>query len=73
MRCWDARGKVSDYLDGDLSERDRTLLEHHLAGCPTCPPLYAGLVGVHVALGARRDPDDAIPPRIQARIRVDRD
>jgi len=54
MRCWDARSKVSDYLDGDLGDRDRVRLERHLAGCPTCPPLYAGLVGVQAALGARR-------------------
>ena len=70
MRCWDARSKVSDYLDGDLRERDRIRLEQHLAGCPTCPPLYAGLVGVRAALGARRDPDDAVPARIRAKIRA---
>jgi RNA polymerase sigma-70 factor (ECF subfamily) len=69
MRCWDARSKISDYLDADLGGRDRILLEHHLAKCPTCPPLYAGLVGVKAALGARRDPDDVIPARIQDRIR----
>jgi RNA polymerase sigma-70 factor (ECF subfamily) len=68
MRCWDARGKVSDYLDSELSVRDSGLLEAHLAGCPTCPPLYAGLVGVRDALGARRDPDDVIPRRILDRI-----
>ena len=68
MRCWDARSKVSDYLDADLGERDKIQLEHHLARCPTCPPLYAGLVGVQAALSARRDPDDVIPARIRARI-----
>jgi RNA polymerase sigma-70 factor (ECF subfamily) len=68
MRCWDARAKVSDYLDAELSRRDQGLLEEHLAGCPTCPPLYAGLVGVRDALGSRRDPDDVIPPRILERI-----
>ena len=69
MRCWDARSKVSDYLDGDLGERDRVRLERHLAGRPTCPPLYASLVGVQAALGARRDPDDVIPAQIRAKIR----
>ena len=68
LRCWDARAKVSDYLDSELSLRDSGLLEEHLAGCPTCPPLYAGLVGVRDALGARRDPDDVIPRRILDRI-----
>ena len=68
MRCWDARARVSDYLDSELSQRDSGLLEAHLAGCPTCPPLYAGLVGVRDALGTRRDPDDVIPRRILDRI-----
>jgi RNA polymerase sigma-70 factor (ECF subfamily) len=70
MRCWDARAKVSDYLDAELSEREQHLLERHLAACPTCPPLYAGLVGVRDALGARRDPDDVVPARILARVRA---
>ncbi len=70
MRCWDARSKVSDYIDAELSERERGLLEQHLAACPTCPPLYAGLVGVHTTLSNRRDPDDVIPARILDRVRA---
>jgi RNA polymerase sigma-70 factor, ECF subfamily len=69
MRCWDARRLVSDYIDDDLPSRDRGLLEQHLEGCPTCPPLYAGLVGVRAALGARRDTDDAVPADLAERIR----
>ena len=72
MRCWDARAKVSDYLDSELSLRDQGMLETHLATCPTCPPLYAGLVGVRDALGSRRDPDAVIPQRILDRIHAAR-
>jgi RNA polymerase sigma-70 factor (ECF subfamily) len=68
MRCWDARAQVSDYLDSELSVREQGLLETHLATCPTCPPLYAGLVGVRDALGSRRDPDDVVPRRILDRL-----
>lgn len=57
MRCWDARSRVSDYIDDELTERERGLLEQHLQSCPTCPPLYASLVGVRAAMGATRDPD----------------
>jgi RNA polymerase sigma-70 factor, ECF subfamily len=70
MRCWDARRQVSDYIDDDLTARERGLLELHLQGCPTCPPLYAGLVGVREALGARRDPDEAVPASLADRIRA---
>jgi RNA polymerase sigma-70 factor (ECF subfamily) len=69
LRCWDARSRVSDYIDDDLPDRDRQLLERHLQGCPTCPPLYAGLVGVRGALGSRRDNDDAVPGGLAERIR----
>ena len=69
MRCWNARQLVSDYLDDDLTERQRGLLELHLQGCPTCPPLYAGLVGVRAAMEARRDSDDAVPAVLAERIR----
>jgi RNA polymerase sigma-70 factor (ECF subfamily) len=68
LRCWDARSKVSDYLDDDLPARDRELLQRHLAHCPTCPPLYAALAGTRAALNRYRDPDDAIPAHIAARI-----
>ncbi|MDP1876421.1 MAG: sigma-70 family RNA polymerase sigma factor [Actinomycetota bacterium] len=70
LRCWDARSRVSDYMDDDLAERDRALLEKHLETCPTCPPLYAGLVGVREAVGRDRDSDEAVPTDVAARIRA---
>ncbi len=68
MRCWDARHGVSDYLDEELSPRERSLLEAHLQSCPMCPPLYAGLVGVRDLLSGRRDPDLVVPSDLAARI-----
>ena len=68
MRCWDARQHVSDYLDGTLDEATAHLVEAHLEVCPTCPPLYAALVGEHQSLGALRDPDAVIPPQLEHRI-----
>ncbi len=68
MRCWDARRLVSDYLDKTLGQKDRALLEEHIARCPTCPPLYASLVGVREHLSGLRDPDSVVPPDLAARI-----
>ena len=68
MTCWDARLLVSDYLDDELDAPDRSRVEAHLAGCPTCPPLYAALVGVHGGLGRLRDPDSVIRPGLAERI-----
>lgn len=69
MPCWDARQYVSDYLNGDLDDPTASTIEAHLATCPTCPPLYAALVGVHDELGRLRDPDSVIAPALEARIR----
>jgi RNA polymerase sigma-70 factor (ECF subfamily) len=63
LSCWEARGKVSDYLDDELPDADRRTVEGHLATCPTCPPLYAVLVGVRDTLGKLRDPDRVIDPK----------
>ena len=63
LRCWDARSNVSDYLNDGLPASDRVLVERHLEVCPTCPPLYAALVGTRVAMGALRDADTVVPCR----------
>jgi RNA polymerase sigma-70 factor (ECF subfamily) len=69
MRCWEARSKVSDYLDGELSDADRRMLTAHLDACPTCPPLVASLVGAKAALGlALQDPDSVIAPELVQRL-----
>jgi RNA polymerase sigma-70 factor (ECF subfamily) len=69
MRCWDARQHVSDYLDGALAAPMADLVESHLQTCPTCPPLYAALVGTHAGLAGHRDPDSVVPPELRERIR----
>jgi RNA polymerase sigma-70 factor (ECF subfamily) len=69
MRCWEARSLVGDYLDDELGQRERSLLEGHLASCPTCPGLYASIVGVSAAVGRLRDPDSVVPAAIADRLR----
>jgi RNA polymerase sigma-70 factor (ECF subfamily) len=68
MRCWDARRHISDYLDGELPAAEVNMVEAHLGQCPTCPPLYAALVGVHVVVGRLRDPDTVVPDPLARRI-----
>jgi RNA polymerase sigma-70 factor (ECF subfamily) len=69
LRCWRARRHVSAYLDDDLDLATRSAVETHLETCPTCPPLYAGLVGVKASLGGLRDPDSVVEDEIAGRIR----
>ena len=68
LRCWDARNKISDYLDDGLAAADRAGVERHLELCPTCPPLYVALVGTRAALGALRDADTVVAPSLADRI-----
>ncbi len=68
LRCWDARRLVSDYLDGELRPEEASGVEAHLATCPTCPPLYSGLVRTRAAMDGLRDPDTVIDPATAARL-----
>jgi RNA polymerase sigma-70 factor (ECF subfamily) len=68
LSCWDARIRVSDYLNGELSQEKGQLVEEHLRTCPTCPPLYAALVGVKAQLGKLRDPDKVVPPGLAEQV-----
>lgn len=70
LNCWDARQLVSEYMNDDLSRDEAASVEAHLEGCPTCPPLYAALVGVNDALGQLRDPDTVVPPDLTRRIQA---
>jgi RNA polymerase sigma-70 factor, ECF subfamily len=70
LRCWEARRHISDYLDGVLEPAVARTVEKHLATCPTCPPLYAALVGTTKALGTStaRDPDTVVPADLVDRL-----
>lgn len=70
MRCWQARARVSDYLDGELDEAGARELEAHLAGCGTCPPLYSSLVATRTAVAdaGTPDPDSVVPEELATRI-----
>jgi RNA polymerase sigma-70 factor (ECF subfamily) len=69
MRCWQARRHISAYLDAELDEATKGKVESHLAGCPTCPPLYASMVGVKATLGGLRDSDAVVEEAMARRIR----
>jgi RNA polymerase sigma-70 factor (ECF subfamily) len=69
MHCWRARRHISAYLDGELDDATKATVERHLESCPTCPPLYASLVGVRATLGGLRDPDTVVEDQIAGRIR----
>lgn len=69
LNCWDARSMISDYLDNSLTSPDRQLVEKHVANCPTCPALYAGIVASTRGVSRLRDADSVVPEAIACRLR----
>ena len=65
---WTAR--LSDYLDGELSETERCALERHLAACPACTAAVAQLGAVREQARMLPDtlPSADLWPGIAARI-----
>ena len=66
----DASGlTVPEVADEELDPATSRRVEKHLEDCPTCPPLYAALVGVaHVLQDSSRDPDSVVPPEVADRL-----
>lgn len=70
LNCWTARSRIPEFLDDELIAVDRRRLKRHLETCPTCPALYASIVGVRGAVASLRDPDSVIPPALAERVRA---
>ena len=75
LSCWEARRRVSDFLDHDVDEATAVMLQTHLASCPRVrhstprswppPTPWRGEDAAR-----RRDPDSTIPPGIEQRLRA---
>jgi len=46
MRCAELEILLCDYMDGTLAAEQRTALEQHLAGCPSCAQLARDVAGI---------------------------
>lgn len=68
LSCWDARRHVSNFMDGEVDAETAAMIQRHLEACPTCPPLFASLVGVRASMGRLRDPDTVVAPALAGRI-----
>jgi anti-sigma factor (TIGR02949 family) len=67
VTCHELRGRLDDFLDGELSAGDTARLVRHLAGCPECRALVdherAVLEGIRHALQS-----GDVPHWLEARI-----
>ena len=58
--CKQAVALMTEYLENDLSPRDRERFEQHLAGCPHCTE-YLAQMRATIAAAGQVEPDDLDP------------
>ena len=64
------RARFSDYLDGDLRERQRQRVEQHLYWCPECRRALESLRRTLKGLmGLRTTPAESVAPSVIDRVR----
>lgn len=66
-KCKELCDKLSDYLDGDLGQKECVLIEEHLRECPPCSLIYESLrTAVSVC---EKGISDDIPEDVHERLR----
>ena len=74
LRCDEFTDRLADYLEGDLPESTRAIMEAHAAGCAECGPLLADIEALRVdaaalpPLAPSRELWSGIAERIDARV-----
>jgi len=58
--CRQAVALMTEYLENNLSARDRARLEQHLAGCPHCTE-YLAQMRLTIDAAGQIEPDDLDP------------
>lgn len=59
LTCKEHVARSSDYLDGQLSFRERLMVRHHLMFCPNCRRFIRQMRLMQATLRAM--PEDAVP------------
>ena len=59
LTCKEQVARSSDYLDGDLSFRERLMVRHHLMFCPSCRRFIRQMRLMQATLRAM--PEEAVP------------
>lgn len=68
--CAEYEPLISAFLDGTLSEDERTEVAAHLAGCPACQKYFDDLVAIHDAFDRAEVPaPEGFSDRVMARVR----
>lgn len=68
FHCFDVLDRLSDYLDGELSEEERRQVEAHLAGCDECTRFGGEFGAVVTALRERLGVASDVPSEVARRL-----
>lgn len=68
LHCFDVLDRLSDYLDGELSEEERRQVEVHLAGCDECTRFGGEFGAVVTALRERLGVASDVPSEVARRL-----
>ncbi len=67
--CEKIQEKLSEMLDGELSESDETEVRAHIAHCPDCAALYAAFSALSEAAAEPEDVPDTLHGAVMDRVR----
>lgn len=67
--CEKIQEKLSEMLDGELSETDETEVRAHIAHCPDCAALYAAFSALSEAAAEPEDVPDELHAAVMDRVR----
>ena len=69
LSCSEVLERLSDYVDGELSQEERARLEAHLRGCDVCARFGGQFRATVRALRAHLAGSDGLSPELAERLR----
>ena len=70
LRCSEVLARLSDYVDGDLGEDDRTRVEAHVAACDVCARFGASFSQVVARVRGELSPAEPLSADVASRLRA---
>jgi predicted anti-sigma-YlaC factor YlaD len=73
MKCKDIQKYLSAFLDGELDQSRRVIVEQHLTDCPSCESLLNRLAAVYQFIDSKEEiADPFFPTRLTVRLKQER-
>jgi len=70
LDCQDVVARLGDYVDSELSDGERSVMDDHFDRCPDCAAFLASYTHVVVSAAELREPEQPISVDVQNRLRA---